>query len=93
MVGAGDPASFGALLPLITDRYHELSRGASRCFEALFAPGAYCRRIAERLAPMQGTTDFSGPERLVSSPLRPQDGDSAAGMGGPSQQSPGSRIG
>ena len=51
---AGDPAGFGALLPLISDRYNELSRNASRCFKELFAPDAYCRKIAERLAAMQG---------------------------------------
>jgi glycosyltransferase involved in cell wall biosynthesis len=51
---ADDPAGFGALLPSITNRYGELSRNASRCFEELFAPDAYCRRISARLAAMQG---------------------------------------
>jgi hypothetical protein len=64
-VGAGDPVGFGALLPLITDRYNERSRRAAPCFEALSAPGAYCMRIVEMLARCRRATDFSGPEWLV----------------------------
>lgn len=45
-----DPASVGTLLPRISNRYGELSRNAVGCFEGLFSPDPYCRKIADRLA-------------------------------------------
>jgi glycosyltransferase involved in cell wall biosynthesis len=45
-----DPASVGTLLPRISNRYGELSQNAVRCFEGLFSPDPYCRKIADRLA-------------------------------------------